>query len=57
MAGDMAGDMEVVTPRRKPRGKERPQEDVAYNKAFAQVRVKVEHTRSILLVERGAIRR
>lgn len=38
------GDMEVATPRRKPRGKERPQEDVAYNKAFAQVRVKVEHS-------------
>ena len=38
------GDMEVATPRRKPRGKERPAEDVAYNKAFAQVRVKVEHS-------------
>ncbi len=38
------GDMEVVTPRRKPRGKERPVEDVLYNKAFAQVRVKVEHS-------------
>lgn len=36
--------MEVVTPRRKPRGKERPAEDVAYNKAFAQVRVKVENS-------------
>jgi hypothetical protein len=41
------GDMEVSTPRRKPRGKERPQEDVAYNKAFAQVRVKVEVEHSI----------
>lgn len=38
------GDMEVVTPRRKPRDKERPAEDVAYNKAFAKVRVKVEHS-------------
>ncbi len=38
------GEMEVATPRRKPRGKERPIEDMAYNKAFAQVRVKVEHT-------------
>jgi hypothetical protein len=38
------GDMEVSTPRRKPRGKERGQEDMAYNKAFAQVRIKVEHT-------------
>jgi hypothetical protein len=38
------GDMEVATPRRKPRGKERPQEDVTYNKAFSQVRVEVEHS-------------
>jgi hypothetical protein len=38
------GDMEVSTPRRKPRGKERPPEDKAYNKAFAQVRIKVEHS-------------
>lgn len=38
------GDMEVTTPRRKPRGKERPAQDVEYNRAFAQVRVKVEHS-------------
>ena len=38
------GDMEVATPRRKPRGKERPAQDKAYNKAFAQVRIKVEHS-------------
>ena len=31
-------------PRRKPRGKPRPPEDVAYNQAFARQRVKVEHT-------------
>jgi hypothetical protein len=37
-------ELEVATPRRKPRGKERPAEDVAYNKAFARVRVKVEHS-------------
>ena len=32
-----------ATPRKKPRGKERPPEDVAYNRAFARRRVKVEH--------------
>ena len=31
-------------PRRKPRGKPRPPEDVAYNQAFARQRIKVEHT-------------
>ena len=33
-----------ATPRRKPRGKPRPAEDVAYNRAFARRRIKVEHT-------------
>jgi hypothetical protein len=33
----------VVTPRRKPRGKERPPEDVAFNRAFARVRIVVAH--------------
>ncbi len=33
-----------ATPRRKPRGKPRPAEDVAYNRAFARRRVVVEHT-------------
>lgn len=32
-----------ATPRRKPRGKPRPPEDVAYNTAFARRRVRVEH--------------
>jgi DDE superfamily endonuclease/Helix-turn-helix of DDE superfamily endonuclease len=32
-----------ATPRRKPRGKPRPPEDVAYNTAFARRRVIVEH--------------
>jgi hypothetical protein len=31
-------------PRRKPRGRDRPQEDVAYNRAFARRRIPVEHT-------------
>jgi DDE superfamily endonuclease/Helix-turn-helix of DDE superfamily endonuclease len=31
-------------PRRKPRGQPRPPEDVAYNRAFAGVRIRVEHT-------------
>jgi len=33
-----------ATPRRKPRGKDRPPEDVAYNRAFARRRIVVEHT-------------
>ena len=33
-----------ATPRRKPRGQPRPAEDVAYNRAFARRRVRVEHT-------------
>jgi len=33
-----------ATPRRKPRGKARPAEDVAYNRAFARRRITVEHT-------------
>jgi len=33
-----------AAPRRKPRGKERPPEDVCYNQAFARRRIVVEHT-------------
>jgi hypothetical protein len=33
-----------ATPRRKPRGKPRPEEDSAYNRAFARRRVVVEHS-------------
>lgn len=33
-----------ATPRRKPRGKDRPPEDVCFNRAFAKRRIKVEHT-------------
>ncbi|HEX5692398.1 MAG TPA: transposase family protein [Roseiflexaceae bacterium] len=33
-----------VTPRRKPRGKDRPPEDIAFNQAFSKRRIKVEHT-------------
>ena len=33
-----------VTPRRKPRGKERPREDRVFNQAFARRRITVEHT-------------
>lgn len=39
-----------ATPRRKPRGKPRPAEDVAYNTAFAKRRVRVEN--SILWLRR-----
>ena len=33
-----------AAPRRKPRGKDRPPEDVCYNRAFAKRRIVVEHT-------------
>lgn len=33
-----------ATARRKPRGKDRPPEDIAFNRAFAKRRIKVEHT-------------
>lgn len=33
-----------ATPRKKPRGKPRPEEDVAFNTAFARRRIGVEHT-------------
>lgn len=32
------------SPRRKPRGKDRPPQDIAYNRAFSQVRIVVEQT-------------
>jgi hypothetical protein len=34
----------AAAPRRKPKGKPRPAEDVAYNRAFSQRRIIVEHT-------------
>jgi hypothetical protein len=34
----------AAAPRRKPRGQPRPEADVAYNQAFAQRRITVEHT-------------
>jgi len=33
-----------ATPRKKPRGKERPAADIAYNTAFSRRRIGVEHT-------------
>jgi hypothetical protein len=33
-----------ASPRRKPRGKDRPPEDIAYNRAFARRRIVVEHS-------------
>lgn len=39
-----------ATPRRKPRGKERPPEDILFNRAFSQRRIQVEH--SIGLIRR-----
>ena len=40
---DKLTDRPTATPRRKPRGQERPAEDVAYNMAFARRRIRVEH--------------
>lgn len=37
------GGLRGATPRRKPRGKDRPAEDRRYNRAFARRRIKVEH--------------
>lgn len=34
----------TATPRRKPRGQDRPPADIEYNRAFARRRVRVEHT-------------
>ena len=34
----------TATPRRKPRGRDRPVEDIAYNRAFARRRIGVEHS-------------
>jgi hypothetical protein len=34
----------AASPRRKPKNKERPPEDIAYNKAFSRRRIKVEHS-------------
>ena len=33
-----------ASPRRKPRGKDRPPDDIAYNRAFSRRRIVVEHT-------------
>jgi len=40
----LLGEGRGACPRRKPRNKDRPPEDVEYNRAFARRRVKVEHT-------------
>lgn len=34
----------VAIPRRKPRGRDRPPEDIAFNRAFARRRIRVEHS-------------
>jgi hypothetical protein len=36
--------VKASAPRRKPRGKPRPEEDIAYNREFSRRRVKVEHS-------------
>jgi hypothetical protein len=41
--GGVSPRLRGATPRRKPRGKERPPEDRRYNRAFARRRIKVEH--------------
>jgi hypothetical protein len=39
----LVGGLRGATPRRKPRGQDRPPEDRRYNRAFARRRIKVEH--------------
>jgi hypothetical protein len=41
---DLSPDVAAATPRRKPRGKPRPEGDLAYNKEFSRRRVEVEHS-------------
>ena len=41
---DLVPGVRGATPQRKPRGKPRPEADVAYNRAFARRRIVVEHT-------------
>jgi len=41
--GGLSPRLHGATPRRKPRGQERPAEDRRYNRAFARRRIKVEH--------------
>jgi hypothetical protein len=42
-----------ATPRRKPRGKDRPPDDIEFNRAFAKRRIKVEHTINRLLLNQS----
>jgi hypothetical protein len=42
--GKLHPDGNAATPRRKPRGKERPPEDLLFNKAFSRRRIPVEHS-------------
>jgi hypothetical protein len=42
--GKLSPDVAAATPRRKPRGRPRPEGDAAYNKEFSRRRVKVEHS-------------
>jgi hypothetical protein len=41
--GGLSPRLHGATPRRKPRGQDRPPEDRSYNRAFARRRIKVEH--------------
>ena len=41
---DLHSEGNAATPRRKPRGKERPPEDIAFNREFARRRVVAEHS-------------
>ena len=43
-AADLRPGVECATPRRKPRGKPRPPEDIRYNRAVSRRRIRVEHT-------------
>lgn len=43
-AADLRAGVGCATPRRKPRGKPRPPEDIRYNRAVSRRRIGVEHT-------------
>lgn len=42
--GKLHPDGNAASPRRKPRGKDRPPDDILFNKAFSRRRIKVEHS-------------
>jgi len=44
---------QVASPRRKPRGQPLPPDDLRFNRAFASVRISVEHTTRDLRIDQS----